>query len=1127
MAGLPLPVELELDRRSATAVANDVERAMAEAARNISRDFNRAMSGIGGGNDMRRVGSDMGNNLRDGLRGSLDEAVRGVTSQFGAMGRIAESTFASMPRGATLAAAGVAGIGVAAVAAGKQLYDLGATWDSIADSITLRTGKVGAELTALTDAVGDVGSTTAASLGSIGEIIGQLSQSMPGLADNSGALRQMASNLAFLDANGQAVNIRQLGNAFTAFGINAADQVRTLDDLARASQATGIPINELVGTVRTAAPVAKEFGLSMSEAASLVATFEQSGLDASVTATGLRAALKNLAADGREPEQALADVVTQIRALNDAGQEGAARDLAIDVFGTKNFAPFLDAIKRGTLDAQSLKKALDDVGLSLSEMQAATDDGAQGWQKLTNTVQTEFGPWASSFFTYLNSQLMYMTGHLSEAKTELQEMAATPITPDSALGRMLLPGGPVGGPAPGQPLAGGSVLNRPTMGLEPQRDWRTGQVRPWDPKTGYGPPSGGGSGPTMPVVPFSGDPMSLLQGFTPTASLYGAAEGVLTARHARAQAEAELHALEASNEATAEEIQAAENKLLETDRNILQAEMQLSEAKQTANDKHLKVMESSTSALNEFGAQLDSDFGISKGLAGIAENLTKFLGNLLAAPALAQMQAIAGAPGQAQGGYGLMGVLGAQGAFGPQYTAAGQAAAAAGGQPGYGPSAMGPAALQPGMPQAGAAMPGESARGFAHREMMPFWQSQGFTVGDHAADKYGEHQNGALDIMVDSIAEGNEVLRQVLSDPNVYGAIFNNQAFGYGQGSAPRPYSGGFTGNPTQDHQDHVHAYYQPGGANNIVQPGGGSGGGMPGANWNAIAQAESGGNWATNTGNGYSGGLQFSPDTWNAYDGQQYAPQAWQATPQEQIAVGERTLAGQGPGAWPNTFVPAAPGWGGPGIPSGVSGGGGQSPIFGTVPQGPPIGGGAGISPGFAPPPTVGRGAGTQIGAAVPPPSGTGAGGVGMTPGGSIDTAIGMAASGLDLLAPGVGQAAQTGMKLLNRTIQYGGEVAGIATQGVMETFLPTGGSQLANNNWFTRIIGGLAGAAPALPNMAGKPAAPLPPGQADAQRGADAVQAKGDTHINIKEDPNRGANGTGRDIAWHQENANAGTMS
>jgi len=47
------------------------------------------------------------------------------------------------------------------------------------------------------------------------------------------------------------------------------------------------------------------------------------------------------------------------------------------------------------------------------------------------------------------------------------------------------------------------------------------------------------------------------------------------------------------------------------------------------------------------------------------------------------------------------------------------------------------------------------------------------------------------------------------------------------------------------------------------------------GVNWDAIAQCESGGNWAINTGNGYYGGLQFSSSTWKAYGGRRYASHA------------------------------------------------------------------------------------------------------------------------------------------------------------------------------------------------------------------------------------------------------------
>ena len=81
--------------------------------------------------------------------------------------------------------------------------------------------------------------------------------------------------------------------------------------------------------------------------------------------------------------------------------------------------------------------------------------------------------------------------------------------------------------------------------------------------------------------------------------------------------------------------------------------------------------------------------------------------------------------------------------------------------------------------------------------------------------------------------------------------------------------------------------------------------------NWDAVAQCESTGNWSINTGNGYYGGLQFSQSTWAAFGGTEYAPRADLATKAQQIAVGERTLDAQGPGAWPTCgkgLNPSAP---------------------------------------------------------------------------------------------------------------------------------------------------------------------------------------------------------------------------
>jgi len=68
-------------------------------------------------------------------------------------------------------------------------------------------------------------------------------------------------------------------------------------------------------------------------------------------------------------------------------------------------------------------------------------------------------------------------------------------------------------------------------------------------------------------------------------------------------------------------------------------------------------------------------------------------------------------------------------------------------------------------------------------------------------------------------------------------------------------------------------------------------------ATWDALAQCESSGNWDTNTGNGFSGGLQFTPSTWAAFGGSGSPENASKA---EQIAVAEKVQATQGWGAWP-----------------------------------------------------------------------------------------------------------------------------------------------------------------------------------------------------------------------------------
>jgi uncharacterized protein YabE (DUF348 family) len=68
---------------------------------------------------------------------------------------------------------------------------------------------------------------------------------------------------------------------------------------------------------------------------------------------------------------------------------------------------------------------------------------------------------------------------------------------------------------------------------------------------------------------------------------------------------------------------------------------------------------------------------------------------------------------------------------------------------------------------------------------------------------------------------------------------------------------------------------------------------------WDQLAECESGGNWAINTGNGYYGGLQFSLSTWQGYGGPGMPHEQSRET---QIAIAEKVRAATGGyGSWPH----------------------------------------------------------------------------------------------------------------------------------------------------------------------------------------------------------------------------------
>ncbi|WP_329490184.1 transglycosylase family protein [Kitasatospora sp. NBC_01246] len=69
---------------------------------------------------------------------------------------------------------------------------------------------------------------------------------------------------------------------------------------------------------------------------------------------------------------------------------------------------------------------------------------------------------------------------------------------------------------------------------------------------------------------------------------------------------------------------------------------------------------------------------------------------------------------------------------------------------------------------------------------------------------------------------------------------------------------------------------------------------------WDELAECESGGDWRAATGNGYFGGLQIWPPTWEEAGGLRFADRPDRASRRQQTTVAEEILHLQGWEAWP-----------------------------------------------------------------------------------------------------------------------------------------------------------------------------------------------------------------------------------
>ncbi len=284
-----------------------------------------------------------------------------------------------------------AGIG-AAIGIGAAFVKAGLDFEEMENILIKGTGATGDALedlkTQTSDVLRTVPETAEVVAGAIADVNTFFGATGDQLEDTTGLFLDFA-RVASMDV-GDA--IARVDAQMTQFNVPLEESDELLGDLLRISQATGAPMDNLLGQMEKFGPIFATASFSGEETAAMFGMLETAGVDVTKLGPSLEKFFGDVAEAGGDPRQAFEDMVEQIA---NADTETQALALASEAFGTAG-ARMTSAIRDGGLELETFGGLLGDgVGL-VGEQAAATETLSDKFAILKNDLMTRLGPAAAA-----------------------------------------------------------------------------------------------------------------------------------------------------------------------------------------------------------------------------------------------------------------------------------------------------------------------------------------------------------------------------------------------------------------------------------------------------------------------------------------------------------------------------------------------------------------------------------------------------------------------------------------------------------------------------------------------------------------------------------------------------------
>jgi phage-related minor tail protein len=311
----------------------------------------------------------------------FDQGLDGMLGKFAPIGGAATAA-------AAVAVAAIAAIGVAVIHYGGQ-------FDNAFDSIRIGTGKTGAALAGLEDDFKAVVSSVPTDFASASTALKDVYQRLEITGRPLQKLTEQFLELSRITGSDVSENVRLGTRLFGDWSIASKDQAGALNLVFRATQQSGIGINDLMQTVVEFGAPLRNMGFSFGDSVAMLAKWEKEGVNTSTVLTGMKFALKTFAKAGEDPQKALAELIPKMHDMKDAQ---AAMTLGMQTFGLRAGPDMVAAIREGRFEYADFAKAIAGGHDTITKAAKDTADWQESLTLLKNQALVALEPALSAAF---------------------------------------------------------------------------------------------------------------------------------------------------------------------------------------------------------------------------------------------------------------------------------------------------------------------------------------------------------------------------------------------------------------------------------------------------------------------------------------------------------------------------------------------------------------------------------------------------------------------------------------------------------------------------------------------------------------------------------------------------------